>query len=1304
MRRALLYGVPALAALLLAAVIALGGWLFGTTGGARWLLDRAAQSAGARLRLAGMEGTLWHGLRLTGIELDSPATAVRVRELGFGWQPVALLTGNIALDRLDASGVEILDRRPESKEPTDLSWPAVSGPAARLNGWITALSLSDLVYRRNGGEPLSLTRLTGRLDWRGGRSALTGLAISSPRGKLTGTVGLSFREPRLDLYATVLPAAPVAGISRLLILCRIAPERGKEQASGTLRAVAMAAPQRRFDLSAGIGISRQAIEARQLELTEAGRKGKLTGGGTLSFALPSPAMSVRLKAEGVDLSREIPTMPPLSGLLELAGTPDRYRGGLSLAAAGRGWRAASLAGNLAGNRDGLALTIARGSSLGGSLAGSLRASWTKGLSLAGELRGRGMDPARISPDWKGVVNLDLNGELRVTEAAPLYARVDARLLSSRLRGRTLNGELAARAADGSFILDRLLLLGKGFDIRASGDLRSRIGFSVLADDLGGLVPGAAGSLNADGELLRREGRFGGTVSGRAGRLRIESLRAAAADFDLSIATAGEQPLRLRLDARGLEYAGFRTTTASLDADGTLGRHRLKLDLGLPGAELRAAVEGGYRKPVWKGTITSLTGRDRVGPWRLERPAPLSISSNWLIIPAMHLTGAAGESLQLGGELTFQPPAGRLNARWERLNLARIAPWTREGSVSGSSSGTVAISLPRGGVANISADAGFSGTVAAGEHKVQIRSGTLRLETAGKELRATANLDTVQDGRLDFSAVTRTPAGFSLPEQGTFEARLEGGHFRSIRPWLPDGLSLDGGFSALASGELLPGRGLRLKGTATVGKGSLARQREGGVLKADFRGASLAWDWQDEALGGSASIDLAETGRVSSRFRIPLPARLPTRVNPDGAVSLTLDGKLRENGLLTALFPGMLQESKGELELEARAGGTWRTPDLTGRFLLSGAGAYLPRAGITLSDVRITARLERDTVLVDSWSARSGTGAITGSASLRLQEWRPVEYRGTITGENFRLIYLPELQVVGTPRLDFTGTRDKVTVRGDLVIPELLVAGSKGPTPVRPSSDVVVIDAPQPRSSAFPLAMDVQIRVRFGDKVFVRTEGIDARMAGSVDLTMRSPTNIRGKGEIQVVKGSYRAYGVNLEITKGRLVYLGGPVSRPNLDILALRTVGEVKAGILLGGTLQSPATRLYSEPAMSDSDIMGYIVLGQPLSGDRSQLGTVMSAAGLLLSAGQSAVLKEQIAGRFGIDTLGVEQSKSGVTESILTVGKYLTPKLFISYGRSLFSPTSYLKARYTFSERWEVETWTGTETGADLFYKINFD
>jgi translocation and assembly module TamB len=700
----------------------------------------------------------------------------------------------------------------------------------------------------------------------------------------------------------------------------------------------------------------------------------------------------------------------------------------------------------------------------------------------------------------------------------------------------------------------------------------------------------------------------------------------------------------------------------------------------------------------------MSGRDGIGPWNLEKPSKVTISAQGVSLPSLVLTGAPGERIDAGGEMNFRPKYGYLTARWQRLNLARFARGNGGGNISGFSSGTLSLAAPAGSWSRITASVDFSGTAATGEHRVEVRAGSLRVETAGRELRATADLATARDGRLRVSCAAPAPVGLSLPQRGTFQIGLEGVDFRAIRPWLPAGLSLEGGLTAQASGGWLPSRGFSLRGSAKVGKGAIAHQRKGGTLRADFSTASLSWDWRDETLGGSLDLDLADTGRLRGDFRLPIPARLPATITPDGPVSMAVSGKVRENGILATLFPGMLQESRGELELEARVGETWRNPRYGGKLLLSKAAVSLPRAGVRFKDIQVSALLENNSIRVDSFSARSGAGSLNGSALLRLKDWKVESYQGNLTGEKFQFLYLPELQVLGSPRLDFTGTAAAITVRGEMGIPELLVTDSRTPAPVRASRDVVVVDAPAGTSRAFPLAVDAQIRVKFGDKVFVKASGIDAQLGGAVDLTMRGPDDIRGKGEVRVVKGSYKAYGVNLEITKGRLVFLGGPVSRPNLDIRALRTVGEVKAGVILGGTLQSPVVRLYSEPGMTDSDIMGYIVLGRPLSGDQGQLSAVMSAAGLLLSAGESAVLREQITSRFGIDTFGSEPDKADATKSLITVGKYLTPRLFLSYGRSLFSPTQYLKARYTFSERWEVETWTGTESGIDVYYKINFN
>jgi translocation and assembly module TamB len=61
-------------------------------------------------------------------------------------------------------------------------------------------------------------------------------------------------------------------------------------------------------------------------------------------------------------------------------------------------------------------------------------------------------------------------------------------------------------------------------------------------------------------------------------------------------------------------------------------------------------------------------------------------------------------------------------------------------------------------------------------------------------------------------------------------------------------------------------------------------------------------------------------------------------------------------------------------------------------------------------------------------------------------------------------------------------------------------------------------------------------------------------------------------------------------------------------------------------------------------------------------------------------------------------------TQSIVTLGRHLQPNLYISYGRSLFNEDYYVTLRYTPSRRWEVESKAGAQTGANLYYRIEFD
>jgi translocation and assembly module TamB len=253
----------------------------------------------------------------------------------------------------------------------------------------------------------------------------------------------------------------------------------------------------------------------------------------------------------------------------------------------------------------------------------------------------------------------------------------------------------------------------------------------------------------------------------------------------------------------------------------------------------------------------------------------------------------------------------------------------------------------------------------------------------------------------------------------------------------------------------------------------------------------------------------------------------------------------------------------------------------------------------------------------------------------------------------------------------------------------------------------------------------------GERVLAKVEGIDAQLGGQIDLMFQSLDRIASRGEIRVVKGRYKVYGVDLEIVRGRLFYTGGPINQPTLDILALRTVGDVRAGVTAGGILRAPAIKLYSEPAMPDVDVLAYIVFGHPLSNssNREQAGMMAQVASVLLSRGQSAVLQEQIKNRLGLSTLEIQSGSAetagrmgyraipatpagvapakqgaGVSETMLTVGKYLTPQLYFSYGRSLFTGGNLFRLRYDIFKNWQIETQTGRESGVDIYYKIEFN
>lgn len=238
-------------------------------------------------------------------------------------------------------------------------------------------------------------------------------------------------------------------------------------------------------------------------------------------------------------------------------------------------------------------------------------------------------------------------------------------------------------------------------------------------------------------------------------------------------------------------------------------------------------------------------------------------------------------------------------------------------------------------------------------------------------------------------------------------------------------------------------------------------------------------------------------------------------------------------------------------------------------------------------------------------------------------------------------------------------------------------------------------------------MFAEITVNIGEKVQLIGFGLQSTVQGRLDLRESPGQPTLGSGEVRVA-GKYKAYGQDLTIQRGQLLYAWTPLQNPRLNIEATRTVGDegaeqVTAGLRVRGSAQSPELTVFSDPPMSQTNALSYLVAGKPIdevgAGD-SEAGAMQTAARSIGVAG-GGLLAKSLGKRLGVDELAVKDEEM-VGGAALTVGQYLSPRLYLSYGVGLFEPGDVITLRYKLSEELALKTQRGPEdTRAGIEYRI---
>lgn len=1277
-RRTLAIALAAPAALALLAGLFLA-WLTATGGGlgfalrvAAWALPGVAVDAPA--------GTLLGPLRLGRIAYETPERRLVLEEVALDWQPRQLLEGLLFVDRLDIGRLLVLSR-PSEKPPS---------PPADLT-----LPLSVRVEQFHVGE-----------------AAFGPLAAKAPPAPQVTALGGGFasdgRQHRLDHLQFATGRLAVRASGKLGGQAPF-PVTAKGQVSGEELGQPFT-----VDVGADGNLGALLVQARSTQ-----GKLRVIGQGRLDLFAPQPLRQGSLVATGLDpaawvagapharLSVDARLSPPGEGAGPLAGQVSVANGEPGRLDEAR-LPLRRLEARLVQAGEALEVPDFTATLTGGDIRGSAR--WARG-QLAVDARLSRVDAARWHVKAKPT---SLSGSLQAQASAA------AQQVKADLRDPRFRLALDATRREGIVHVATARVAARGGSLEAAGRFDPR-GDYDLSGRLRNFDPAAFAAVPG--------GRLNATLTarGRLGDKPAMDLHFALQDSQLDRRpVAGQGDVLLTPERLEKADISLRAGDNRVQARGALGAPKDRLTLAIDAPRLdqvglggslqgEAALFGPLRSPgaEWKlrSPRLDLPGGTRLRDFTSEgRLAPGAAAIQAELAAALLETG--GESPSLAG-ITASIAGER-----DRHRLQVQARVGEDHALALAAAGGLDANRVWRGQVDTLEWRGANPVRLAGPASLEAGPGRLvvgRAVVAGEDWRAALDGLSWQPGRLRSAGrLTGLPVAAFLPAAAPITTLRLGGDW-----------DIDFGQGAAGRVRLFRQSGdLALKTadeTLTLGLERLS-------LLATFSGrqAELALDGYGRragTLGGRLTAGLSPAGGMWTLAR---QAPWQGSLQLDTPSLAWLSPLAGENVLLG-----------GRLQGAVRIGGTPAAPAVNGQLSGSGLRVRLLDYGLDLGggSLRLdftpeTARLERLEMTsvasqrpaepdIDFRRLTARPGRLVAEGEMALQQGA-----GSIRlrADQLAVSQLPDrwVMVSGSGGLRFT--EGQLNVDGDLKVDAAYVELPSGGRPTL-SRDVVVLGREKAASQGVRIALEANLDL--GDSFHFRGAGIESRLAGAIHLAAARRDQLRARGSVHTVGGTFDAYGRELSIERGILNFQG-LVDNPGLNVRALRKNLPVEAGVEVTGTLKDPKVTLVSEPAVPDPEKLSWMVLGRPPgeavgSQDASLL---LSAAMALRGGNQGKGPLQSLMQGLGLEefslasgTLG-ERSRfpashvagsfapgGGATsaEQIATIGKRISSNAVLSYERSITSAESILKLTVELTRRFSLVGRIGANNALGFLYSFAF-
>ncbi|MFJ9535468.1 translocation/assembly module TamB domain-containing protein [Herbaspirillum sp. NPDC101396] len=447
---------------------------------------------------------------------------------------------------------------------------------------------------------------------------------------------------------------------------------------------------------------------------------------------------------------------------------------------------------------------------------------------------------------------------------------------------------------------------------------------------------------------------------------------------------------------------------------------------------------------------------------------------------------------------------------------------------------------------------------------------------------------------------------------------------------------------------------------------------------------------------------------------------------DGVLTLLPDSPLTAHARLNVpevktigALLGPQYSLDGKLAMDINAAGTLAKPRLAGAINGDSLAVTLFDQGIQLKDGTVRIVMDDNVIDLRQIEFHGGEGTLRATGKVKLGDADP-DLNATIVADRLQLFASPDRQLMLSGQAKLANVNEQLRIDGKFVVDKALFDLPKSSAP-KLGDDVVIVRKDKDGKSrakagaaatskekltaatekpAGRFAPVMNIVVDLGDSFRFNGSGADLKLRGEMNVRSEPLLPLRATGTVRVAEGTYEAFGTKLNIERG-IINFQGPISNPNLNILAMRRNQDVEAGVEVTGNANQPRVRLVSEPNVPDDEKLSWMMFGH--GSDSSGLGQRSASSQALAFVGNYGGKK--IAKDIGLDQFSIGASESGLSdEQVVNLGKSISEKLSLGYEQSLTGAASIAKATWQLSRRWSLVARTGTINGLNVLYNLRFD